>query len=63
MAILVEMIDENYGGDASYKEIVEICISTITLFNSLEGEDVELKRIVSCLFRSNVNKIINLVRL
>lgn len=50
MTLLADLIDEDYGGDANYKEIVELCLATIKLFNCLEGEDVELKKIVSLLF-------------
>lgn len=59
MTLLADLIDEDYGGDANYKEIVELCLATIKLFNCLEGEDVELKKIVSLLFWIIINWFVN----
>lgn len=47
MTVLSELIVDEYSGDASYKEIVDICRATITLFNCLKGKDAALEQIVS----------------
>lgn len=44
---LADLIDDEYGGRASYNEIKSICLATIKLFHCLEGQDNSMQRIVS----------------